>query len=196
MDRGCPATGSPPPYLHTYTEAPRSSSAQLCLTSCDEAQSLVVGLQTPVRTPSSGLGAAGGRGALTVLPGNPALSLPTALRGAGEHSHKAPPSSQRTQTITSSDFVSLLTFSGSGNPGRVSLFYRWRDRPSEVGHTSWQESDLVPTAPSKGTEPGEQPRPPATGSRRAHHELTLPPLRGTLLRSSARTLPSRAADWI
>ena len=45
-----------------------------------------VGLQTPVHTPSFSLGEVGGRGALTVIPGSPALSLPTALGGAGKHS--------------------------------------------------------------------------------------------------------------
>ena len=90
--RGCSGQGVPPPLapLHPICtlalkppEAPQPSSVSQAGMRLRVRR---VGLQTPVYTTSSGLGEAGGRTALTVIPGYPALSLPTALGGAGEHS--------------------------------------------------------------------------------------------------------------
>lgn len=90
--RDCGGQGVPPPQvpLHPFCTLARKPPKAPKLSSISQGGMRLrvwhVGLQTPVHTPSFGLGEAGGRGALTIIPGSPALSLPTALGGASEHS--------------------------------------------------------------------------------------------------------------
>lgn len=88
----CGGQGVPLPQtpLHPFCALARKPPEALKLSSISRGGMRLrvwhMGLQTPVHTPSFGLGEVGGRGALPVIPGSPALSLPTALGGAGKHS--------------------------------------------------------------------------------------------------------------